>query len=147
MPKKAKTPEFSDWHVALGDGSFSESLVARASSLMVIEGSYVLRDTYGGILFAAPAAAVRYIRRLEPGLDVPAVNEKPKAAAAPETRGGYRGGSPASEVAPPRPLPSGSMLAPALEPDSAAAEKAVPDDPGPVEVAKPQRSRSAKRGR
>ena len=83
MPKKAKTPEFSDWHVALGDGSFSESLVARASSLMVVEGSYVLRDTYGGILFAAPAAAVRYIRRLEHGEDGRA-SEKPKAAGAPE---------------------------------------------------------------
>ena len=75
MPKKAKTPEFSDWHVALGDQSFSESLVTRASSLMVVEGSYVLRDTYGGILFAAPAAAVRYIRRLEHGEDAPSQRE------------------------------------------------------------------------
>lgn len=133
MPKKAKTPEFSDWHVALGDGSFSGSLVARASSLMVVEGSYVLRDTYGGILFAAPAAAVRYIRRLEHGEDVPAASEKPKAVEAPEPR--------------PAALPDLMSHAPSAAPEPAAAEKAVPDDPGPVEVAKPQRSRSAKRGR
>lgn len=126
MPKKAKTPEFSDWHVALGDGSFSESLVTRASSLMVVEGSYVLRDTYGGILFAAPAAAVRYIRRLGPG-------EEPPVPAFAGVAGPFE---------PVKPVPGDAHV---VIPGSAAAEKAAPDDPGPVEVARPQRPRGRRK--
>lgn len=71
MPK-SKEPRLSDWSVSLGDASFSHGpLTIRASSLAIIEGAFVLRDTYGGILLAAPASTVRYVRRLEPGEEPP----------------------------------------------------------------------------
>lgn len=117
MPK-TKEPRLSDWHVALGDGSFSESLVARASSLMVIEGSYVLRDTYGGILFAAPAAAVRYIRRLEPGV---------KGALAAEAPGQFAPIEPVpGDAHVVIPEPGAAQVNAPIEPLNPAAEKAVP---------------------
>ena len=118
MPKKAKTPEFSDWHVALGDGSFSQSLTIRASSLMVIDGSYVLRDTYGGILFAAPAAAVRYVRRLEPGV---------KGALAAEAPGQFAPTGPVpGDAHVVIPEPGAAQVNAPIEPLNPAAEKPVP---------------------
>jgi hypothetical protein len=87
MPK-TKTPALHDWQIRVGDASFTEpALTIRASSLTIIDGAYVLRDTYGGILFAAPARTVRYIRRLEPGEDVPAAKEEPKAVEVPADPG------------------------------------------------------------
>jgi hypothetical protein len=104
---KTKEPPLADWHVRLGDASFTESLTIRATSATVIDGAVYLRDIRGGILFTAPLNVVRYVRRAEPGGDLSGEH----VPAAPQTRGGYRGGSPASEVAPPSRVPSGTLAA------------------------------------
>ena len=67
---KTKEPPLADWHVRLGDASFTESLTIRATSATVIDGAVYLRDIRGGILFTAPLTVVRYIRRAEPGGDL-----------------------------------------------------------------------------
>jgi hypothetical protein len=81
MAKKIKEPPFADWRIVLGsDGGYSETLTVRATSLAVIDATTYLQDIRGGVLFIAPSANVRYVRRLEPGVDVPAAKEEPKAA-------------------------------------------------------------------
>jgi hypothetical protein len=73
MPK-TKTPPLADWLVRFTDTSHR---TVRATSLHIREGSYVLSDTYGHPLFAAPLGAVLSVRRLEPGEEVPAEPEPP----------------------------------------------------------------------
>ena len=129
MPK-TKEPRLSDWHAVLSAGDYSDSLTIRASSLMVVEGSYVLRDTYGGILFAAPAAAFRYVRRLEPGV---------KGALAAEAPGQFAPIEPVpGDAHVVIPEPGAAQVNAPIEPLNPAAEKAVPAT---------ARSRSTKRGR
>jgi hypothetical protein len=106
MPK-TKTPALHDWSVSLEDASFGSALTIRASSLTIIEGAYVLRDTYGGILFAAPARTVRCIRRLEPG-------EEPPVPAFAGVAGPFE---------PVKPVPGDAHIP---EPEPPAAEKVTP---------------------
>jgi hypothetical protein len=124
MPKNPKTPPLADWRVSFTDLAISLPQVVRASTMHTDGGWLHLRDTHGGILFACPAQHVAHVRRMEPG-EVTGVSEK-ETAPAPGTRGGYRGGLPASEVAPPSRVPSGSMLPPPVALDSAAAGKVTP---------------------
>lgn len=106
MPK-TKEPPFADWYVALGDATFSEFLTVRASSVIFLDGGVFLRDVSGGILFAAPAATVRYVRRLEAGV---------KGALAAE----------AARMPDEYPPSVPELKAPPAAPDPAAVEKAVP---------------------
>jgi hypothetical protein len=100
MAKNRKTPELSDWEVRFSeDGS---TVLARATSLTVYEGTVVLRDTYGAPLFAASLGAVRYVKRLEPGLDVPAAKEEPKAIREPAADPGPVETGPAGKAPRPR---------------------------------------------
>jgi hypothetical protein len=80
MAKKIKEPPFADWQIVLGsEGGYSETLTVRATSLAVIDATTYLQDVSGGVLFMAPSATIRYVKRLEPGEDVPAAKEEPKA--------------------------------------------------------------------
>jgi hypothetical protein len=78
---KTKQPPLSDWHVSIAG---VPDVTVRATRLNLRDGSYVLEDVYGNPLFAAPIGEVRYARRLEPGMDVPAAKEEPKAVEAPK---------------------------------------------------------------
>ena len=79
---KTKEPPFADWQVSLATPDIPP-LVIRASRLHAAMGWVFLEDTYGGALFTAPAAAVLYVKRMEPGEDVPAV-DRPGAVEVPE---------------------------------------------------------------
>ena len=117
MPKKAKTPEFSDWHVTFLPDAFGSApapRTVRASSALVIEGWLYLRDTWGGILFGAPSGSVHHFRRLEAG-------EEP-------------------------PVPAFAGVTGPFEPIKPVAEGAAAD-PGPVEVTPAPRPRTTRRGR
>ena len=153
MPK-TKTPPLADWLVRFTDTSHR---TVRATSLHIREGSYVLSDTYGHPLFAAPLGAVLCVRRLEPGEEVPApLSAAGKLGAAglvthmaeahdqhftvgfshEEIVRAHNGAHATAPDSPAGPIPPDLITQP--EPGApAAAEKPVP----------PQRSRSAKRGR
>ena len=142
MSKNKRNDDFADWQVHFTDPGMhgKTHITIRASGLAVRDGWAHLEDTKGNPLLALPAERVAFVKRLEPGeADGLRVREEPTAL---ETRGGYRGGSPASEVAPPSPVPSGTMAAP---PGRAA-------DPGPIETGPvaektPPRTRSSRRGK
>jgi hypothetical protein len=90
MPKTPQQPPLSDWQVALaplGDSPYADFLTVRATSLIVVSDAVFLQDVRGGILFTAPLAAVRYVKRLEPGEDLPAAKEEPKTIEVPADPG------------------------------------------------------------
>jgi hypothetical protein len=67
MAKSRKEPPLADWTVAFTGATPPFTLTVRATFLDRDGGDYVLRDTYGHPLFAAPKNQVVYVRRAAPG--------------------------------------------------------------------------------
>jgi hypothetical protein len=75
---KSKAPDLADFAIHLAAGGHRK---IRASSLAAAEGWLYLQDAGGGVLFCAPREAVKYVKRLEPGEEVP--EDKPAPSVAP----------------------------------------------------------------
>ena len=81
MPK-TKAPDLADWQVSFLIPDY-RPLKIRAVSVTTHGGYLWLTDGAGGMLFGAPQEHV-YVRRLEPGQDVPEPEEAPRAEAPPD---------------------------------------------------------------
>jgi hypothetical protein len=139
MSKNKKNDDFADWqvHFQPSGGTTWHSPVIRASAVSARDGWLWLEDASGASLFAAPHAAVLYVKRLEPGTDRPVVAPHELALPAPFW--------PVNLVEPDLPQPD-------PVPAGAADEKAA-EDPGPIETgpaarkADTPRPRSSRRGK
>jgi len=140
MSKSRKSPELSDWTVALPGSYPPVTLTVRASALNRSGGDYALEDAYGHPLFAAPKDQVLYIKRLEPGeADEPRAEYPPSV---PDLKAPPVAPEPETPPAWPEPAPgqsgSGKLIPSPADPGAA--------ETGPAGKAAP-RPRSGRRGK